>query len=1059
MKKIIEWFVRNPVAANLIMIVIVAMGLLTAYRVKLETFPEINMDMISITVPYRGAAPEEVEEGVCVRIEEAIQGLEGIKKISSTASENIGSVMVEIEEGSDPSKLLDEIKSRVDGIATFPVESEKAVITELTTRRSVINVAVFGDADEMGLKAVAERVRDDLIALDGITVVEIAGARPYEVSIEVSETALRQYGLTLSAVANAIRASSLDMPGGAVKTAGGEILLRTKGQAYHGEEFEKLVLLSRPDGSRITLGDVADVIDGFEDTDQLSRFDDKRTMMLRVFRVGDQSALDVAGKVKAYVEATRSSLPEGITVAPWQDMSKVLKDRLMLLTKNGIAGFILVVILLALFLRFRLAMWVSLGIPVSFLGGLWLMPSMDISVNLISLFAFIVVLGIVVDDAIVIGENVHTHQQSGEDAITASIRGANEVSTPVVFAVLTTIAAFAPLLFVEGRTGKIMANIPMIVIPTLIFSLIESLWVLPAHLRHLKRQKPGDGNFFTRRWRRFQGGVSSSLDWWIERVYRPSLDLAIEWRYLTLAIGIASVLLTAGVAGGGLIKFTFFPDVEADFVTATLTMPQGTPAEVTALAVAQLEEAANRTRDEFDAQDAAPGQSIVRHMLASVGEQPVTEVRNSHGGGAVGQGSGAHLGEVALELAYAEDRRVASTEVVSRWRELTGTIPDAVELSFTSSLFSPGEAINVQLSSPDVEALRDAADELKVAIAGYPGAYDVADSYRAGKQEIKLNIGEEAETLGLTLSNLARQVRQAFYGEEAQRIQRGRDDVRIMVRFPEQARRSLGDLETMRIRTPQGNEVPFSQVATANFGRGYASIRRVNRNRVINVTAGVDDTKGNANEIIAELESNVLPRIISRHPELRYSLEGQSREQADTMKSLLFGLVFALIAIYALMAIPFKSYIQPLIVMTAIPFGLVGAIWGHVLMGMNLTILSMFGAVALTGVVINDSLVMVDYVNQRRREGMSLGEAIRVAGCARFRPILLTSITTFAGLTPLLLEKSMQAQFLIPMAISLGFGVLFATFVTLMIVPSCYLILEDIYAIYRKNPKSAGVAG
>lgn len=1045
MKKIFQWFVGNPVAANLIVIVIVASGLATMFSIKREVFPEFTMNMVSITVPYLGAAPEEVEEGVCVRIEEAIQGLDGVKKITSIANEGVGVTTAELFSDANTQRVVNDIKSRVDAIDTFPEETEKPIISEVIDRRQVINLAIHGKTDLHTLEALGERIRDDLAAIDGITVVEMTGAPPYEISVEVSDQQLRKYGLSFDAVAQAIRRSSLDLPGGSIRTRGGEILLRTKGQAYHRPEFESLELLSLLDGSIVRLGDVAEVIDGFAETDQAALFDGEPSVMLKVFRVGKESALDVSAKVKQYIADESPKLPEGITLTTWQDMSKVLRDRQDLLIRNGKWGFVLVFLILALFLRLRLAFWVSLGIPISFLGGLWLMPTMDVSINLISLFAFIVVLGIIVDDAIVVGENIHTHQTLSGEGPHSAVEGVYEVATPVVFAVLTTVAAFVPLLNVEGMTGKIMRVIPLIVIPTLLFSLTESLLVLPVHLRHLKPARNGAGTWLpVRLWRDFQSRFTGWLEALITKVYRPSLEVALRWRYLTVAVGLAMLLLTAGIVVGGYIKFTFFPEAEADFITADLTMPQGTPPETTRAAITRIEEAARELAVELDKSGSTASGSVFRHILSSVGEQPVREVQGTHSGRVGPSNTGGHLGEVAIELAPAELRTISSTEIAGRWRERVAAVPDALELTFSSSLFSPGSPIEIQLAGTDVDDLRRAATQLKRKLAGYQGVYDVADSFRPGKKEIKLGLLPRGEVLGLTLSDLARQVRQAFYGEEAQRVQRGRDEVKVMVRYPRSQRESLGDLDAMRIRSPQGAEVPFGYVARTHLGRGYASIRRVNRARVISVTANVDDTKGNANETLNAVLAEDMPWILAEHPGVRYSLEGQQREQADTVHGLLRGFLIALVVIYGLIAIPFRSYIQPLVVMTAVPFGLVGAVWGHLAMGMNLTILSGFGAVALTGVVVNDSLVMVDYVNRRRREGMSLVEAVHVAGVARFRPILLTSLTTFAGLTPLLLEKSMQAQFLIPLAVSLGFGVMFSTLITLVLVPSTYLILEDL---------------
>jgi multidrug efflux pump subunit AcrB len=873
--------------------------------------------------------------------------------------------------------------------------------------------------------------------------VELASARPYEIAIEVSENDLRRFGLTFDQVAAAVRRSSLDLPGGSVRTAGGEILLRTKGQAYVGNEFEDLVLLSRPDGTHLRLGDVANVVDGFAETDQFARFDGHDAVLIQIYRTGDQAALTIAAAAKAYLEEARTRMPEGVHLTPWQDASKVLKDRLNLLLRNGAAGFVLVFISLSLFLRFRLAFWVSLGIPISFLGAIWLMPHLGVSVNLISLFAFIVVLGIVVDDAIVAGENIYTHQQRHRQGLKGSIDGAKEVATPVIFAVLTTVAAFIPLLNVEGAIGKVMRTIPLIVIPCLLFSLVESLWILPAHLSHMKAKPKKSA------WRTFQSFFADGLEWYIRKVYTPSLDFLLRWRYITVAFGIATLLITIGIVRGGYIRFEFFPPVEADYISAALTMPEGTPAEQTSDVVRMLEASAFEAQKEFE--NRSDGDGLFRHVAAAVGGQPyaVSQQRNA-GAGAASRTTAGHLGEVTIELSPAEDRTFSSSELVDRWRELTGTIPDAVELTFSASLFSPGVDIDVQLTGPDLPQLRSAANAVKKRLSEYAGVSQIADSFREGKKEVKLRIKPQAETLGLTQADLGRQVRQAFYGEEAQRIQRGRDDIRVMVRYPPEERRSLGDMENMRIRTPDGAEVPFDEVAEIDLGRGYSSIRRVDRRRAVNVTADVDPETASTDDITADLEARVLPEILANYPGVFFSFEGQKAEQRDTMGGLARGFALAAVMIFALLAVPLRSYVQPVIIMLAIPFGLVGAIWGHLLMGMHLTILSIFGIVALAGVVVNDSLVMVDFINRRFRETGEFEAAVRLSGAARFRPIILTSLTTFVGLLPLLLERSMQARFLVPMAISLAFGVLFSSVITLVLVPSAYLILEDVRRLSRR---------
>jgi multidrug efflux pump subunit AcrB len=718
---------------------------------------------------------------------------------------------------------------------------------------------------------------------------------------------------------------------------------------------------------------------------------------------------------------------------------------------------------LALFLELRLAFWVSLGIPISFLGAIALMPGLDVSVNVISLFAFILVLGIVVDDAIIVGENIYRHQEEHGKGMRGAIEGAREIGKPVTFAVLTTVAAFMPLMFVPGMMGKIFRVIPLVVIPCLLFSLVESLGILPAHLSHIPRRgKPGP-------WRRFQGLFANGLKRFIARVYTPVLEAALRWRYVTAAIGLSTLILTGGMVLGGWATFHFFPSIEADFMSASVTMPQGTPVDATSQAIAKLEEGAVRLRARLQQET---GMDYFRHVSTAVGDQPML----SRGGGPMGPVqtvSSANVGEVTVELAPAETRAYTSEQLGILWREMTEAIPEAVEVTFEMSMMNPGDDVDVQLAGPDLDRLRAASDAVKGRLAEYAGVYEISDSFRAGKEEMQLGIKPAAETLGLTLQDLGRQVRQAFYGEEAQRIQRGRDDIRVMVRYPRDDRRSLGDLENMRIRTPNGGEVPFSQVAQVEPGRGFASIKRVDRNRAVNVTASVDPAITSAGAVISDMQTRILPEVLAGYPGVFYTFEGAQAEQVEAVGGLQRGFFLALLMIFALLAVPLRSYIQPLIIMAAIPFGLVGAIWGHIVMGLDVTMMSMFGLVALTGVVVNDSLVMVDFINRARKvhedvgskvrqaggqpldrhefESAGLQLAIREAGGNRFRPILLTSLTTFFGLAPLMLERSMQAAFLVPMAVSLAFGVLFATFITLILVPTAYLILDDVHRMMRRT--------
>lgn len=1033
------------------MVGILVAGAMSLFQTKLEVFPEFDTDTITIQVPYRGATPAESEEGVCIRVEEAIASIEGIKRLRSSALEGMGTVTIELYEDADDQEVLDDVKAAVDRIETFPAETEKPVVAMADTRRRVITVALFGEASEKTLKALAEKVRDDLTAGDGISQVEVSGVRNYEISIEVSEEALRRYGLSFQQVADAVKRSSLDLPGGAVKTEGGEILLRTKGQRYEGAEFEKITVVTRADGTRLLLEDIATVIDGFEDSDTASRFDGQPAALIQVYRVGDEGALQIARTTKEYLETIAPTLPAGISVATWDDDSIVLRQRIGLLLRNARLGLVLVFLCLALFLNLRLALWTTMGIPISFLGGLWLAPYFDVSINMVSLFAFIVSLGIVVDDAIVVGENIYTYLEKGMRPIEAAIRGVREMAVPVTFAIVTTIAAFAPLLFVAGMMGKVMRQIPIVVIAVLAMSLVEALIILPAHLSARERK-----------WPLFQAVISAIervqlkaqnlLEKLINGPYRRTLNLTLEWRYATVAVSIATLLMVMGTVASGYLKFSLMPKVDADNMVASLTMPQGTPVEVTESILARIEMAAHEITAEVEAEDPDNEQKFLRHTSLTVGEKPSEGGHGPTAQASLG-GTSSNIGEVNVELLGSDVRTVSSNHLVNLWRERVGEVPGAVSLTFQSSLFSGGDAVSIQLAHRSFPVLLKAVEALEAAVAEYPGVKDVSNSFLVGKKELKLALTTEGRTLGLTLSDLGRQVRAGFYGEEAQRIQRGRDDVRVMVRYPEAERRSLSDIENMRIRLPGGAEAPFTTVAQVTEGRGYATIDRTDRRRVVTVTADVDADVGNANDINGELRTSVLPGLARDFPGLVFDFEGEQRNQQESLGSLRTNFLVAQLAIFALLAIPFRSYLQPLIVMSAIPFGLVGAILGHVIMGYDLSLLSLFGMVALTGVVVNDSLIMVDLINRERASGTPLDEAIRDSGTRRFRPIMLTTATTFLGLTPMILETSLQAKFLIPMAISLAFGIVFATGITLILVPNLYRILEDIRELLGLNQR------
>lgn len=1031
MGNLIHWFSRNHVAANFIMLGVLLLGVTTWSKLKKEIFPETATDIVTIMVPYPNASPEEVEKSICIPIEEAVQGVDGIERLKSSSTENRGVIIVETASGYDVRNVMDDLKTQVDAIDSFPENAEEPVLAEVLIKAQVLSVAVSAETDEKTLRAFAEGIRDGLLNQNEITQVELYGVRPYEISIEVSEDTLRGYGLSLGQVANAVRASSLDLPGGSVRTDAGEVLIKAEGKRYTAEEFGDITVLARDDGTTVQLRDIATIIDGFEDTDLTSRFDGRPAVVVDVFRVGDQDTLVVAGAVKRYLEQARQELPPGVDVQIWNDTSEMLAGRLDLLKRNGIIGLILVFIVLALFLRPSLAFLVSVGIPVSFAGAIWMMPTVDISINMITLFAFILVLGIVVDDAIVVGENVYSRMRKGEHPREAAWRGTHEVGVVVIFGVLTTAVAFTPMLMVSGVSGKIWRNIPLIVIPTLLFSLLQSKLILPAHLACLR---PSDPQRKLGPILRLQHRISRGLETFVERLYRPTLRVALHSRYLTLLIFVALFGVTVSFVVNGHIKSQFFPEVEAEIISAKLTLPNGVPFETTTASILQIEAAVQKLNTHF-------GKPIVLRTLTSVGSQPFKT------GFTPITPTGVHRGEVTIQLTKGGEREATAKEIAAVWREYAGAIPGAVELTFQSQAAGGGNAIDLELVGTDSEMVNEAVKFVKARLQTYRGVIDITDGNRAGKRQIKLKrLLPQGEALGLRLADVSAQIRNAFYGEEAQQLQRGRDEVKVFVRYPREERRSVENIEQIKIRTRDGSEVPLSEVAEIEFGRSFATIQRTDRLRAVRVAADIDktDPDANANEVVKKLTEDDLPQIASKFPGVSYSFEGEQKDQRQSIQEMGVGFLFAMLAVYVLMAIPLSSYIQPLIVMSVIPFGIVGAIAGHVLMSTPLSIMSMCGIVALGGVVVNDSLVLVDYVNRHRNDGHGIIDAIWNAGAARFRPILLTSLTTFAGLTPMLLETDLQARFLIPMAISLGFGILFATTITLFLVPCVYLMLEDI---------------
>ena len=1043
MESLIRWFVNNKVVSNLLMILIIITGATTIPMLKMEVFPEIDLNIINVSAVYPGATPSDVEEAICIKIEERLQGLDGVKKITSNASENVGSVNIEIISGEDPNDLLDRIKAEVDAIDTFPDNVEKPICRKIAGANPVISVAVHGDLDDNSLNKLTEDIKDEIDGLPEVTLTSIVADLENEIKINIKESSLRKYNLSFQNIARSIREWSLNMPSGSIETEDGEILIRSNSQGYTIADFAKIPLIINPNGSIVYLDDISDITDTFSDKFEMDfQFNGDKANLITVFRVGNQNALDVSAAVKGYVFNKNLELPSTVKVTAWDDEARILSGRIETIVRNAQQGLILVIIVLALFLKPKLAFWVSLGIPISFMGGFWLFGPLDLSINMLSLFTFILVLGIVVDDAIVVGENIALFKERGMNSVDAAVKGAMQVATPVFFAVLTTMVTFSPMLAVEGDIGGIWRIFPLVVISVLVWSLIESLTILPAHLAHSSDEEPKNKILLlvSNKWNSMQEKIVSGLYYVTHRVYKPILLKAVNKPFSALSFAAGIFVLTIGIMLSGILKFSFFPAVEDDLAIATIEYPSGTPLEVTREGYNKLEEAAtvleSQLKEEFS------DQSIIRNRLSTIGYLPMLTKTSRGPGNLDALFVGPNMAEVALELAPSENRTISTEEVVRKWRNIMPNLPGVKEISFKSDLFSAGDPINIQLSSKYMDDLISAKDELKTELVRFPGVFDVSDTYNVGKEEISINLLPAAKSYGVSMMMVASQVRQAFYGLEVQTVQRGRNELKVILQYPKDDRSSISDLENMMILTPTGSTIPVRQIARLEIGEGLASIERKNRKRSINVTADVDLSITNGNEVIATVMSSIMPKILQKYNSVAYSLEGEQQEQGDNLRSLGKNFLLAMIVVYMLLAIPFKSYFQPLVVMSSIPFGITGAVLGHIFLGLNLSVLSMMGIVALTGVVVNDSLVMVDFINRYRSEGNSIKNAVLEAGPRRFRPIFLTSLTTFVGLIPLILEKSTQAKFMIPMAVSLSFGVLFATAITLLLVPVSYLTLE-----------------
>lgn len=1035
----IAWMAANPVAANLLMAVLVVLGMVKAYEVKQEIFPEFDLPIVLIAVTYPGASPSEVEQGVILAAEEAVREVNGVKRVRSFAREGSAVLYVELTTSTDQNVGLADIKSAVDRVTSFPKDSERPVISLATNRREVVSLVFYGDADEKALRAYAERARDELLKDENVSLVRLFGVRPKEISVEVPQDTLRSFGITLDQVAEAIRRTSVEVPAGGVKTSRGEVLVRTAERRLRGDELADVVVLGRPDGTEVTLAQIADIEDGFKDTDQAAFYNGKRAVMVRAYRTGDETPDQVAGAVHSYLESVEGSLPPNIEVAVWADFSEFLQQRFDLLFKNAWMGLILVMLVLGLFLEFRLAFWVTLGIPISFIGSLVFLPAMDASLNMISLFAFIVTLGLVVDDAIVVGEAIHKYRTDGMSRLQAAIAGAREVMLPVTFAILTTIIAFAPMLFVSGPPGKFFRLIPIVVISVLIISWVECLWILPAHVAHMRRGATG-GVFGA------MHNTQQAFSRWFERMvtthYVPMLRRCVRYRYATLAASVGILLMVIAPVAGGVVKSVFLPDIEQDIIVADVRLPFGSNIQETQRITDRLIDTAQEILAEHGGEE-----KLSRGLFSQVGNNGSLQGGDGPPGG---MNPGSHKAEVAVFLIPADERDLSMTQFSAEWRKRVGEIAGVESMTFTYTTGpSQGRGIQLELSHDDMGVLEQAASELAAELSTYAGVVDVDAGFSPGKEQLDFTVTPQAAALGVTPAQLATQMRGAFYGVEALRQQRGRDEVRTYVRLPKAERRSEYDIESFTVLTPSGGELPLRDAAEVERGRSYTDIVREDGRRTITVGANVDAAVGNATDVVRDLEKTALPDLMRRYHGLSYELAGVQRDQKQMGEDLLVGFGLTLVAIFALLAVAFRSYIQPFIVMAVIPFGIIGAILGHLVLGYSLSMMSMMGVVALSGVVVNDSLILVDAINRYRRDGVPLFEAICLGGARRFRPILLTSLTTFFGLMPMLLETSVQARFMIPMAVSLGVGVMFATVITLVLVPAIYRIVADLQWVVR----------
>jgi multidrug efflux pump subunit AcrB len=1024
---IVSWWARNTVAANLAMVGIWISGILAFFTLEREVFPTFPINWVEVSVVWRGAAPQEIEEQIIIRIEESVADLDSVQRIRAIALEGVGQVFIETDPRVDIAKFINEVKLRVDSISTLPSDIEPPRVREILTRNELIRVAVSGSADERTLKRVAERARDEIALLPGASIVELFGARAEEVSIEVSEESLRRYGLTFDEVVRAIRNTSVNLSSGNVRTQTGDIQLRARNLADTREDFEKIVVRQTPDGATIRIGDVATVTDGFEDVNLLATLNGEPAVLVQVMTQEKMNVVKTSESVQKWLEKPKDWLPDGVELTMWFDSSKIYFDRMGTISRSAVMGLLLVFLVLIATLRPKVAVWVTVGIATAFAGAFIFLPSNDVSLNMLSLFAFLLVIGIVVDDAIIVGESIHRQVEQGGQGVDAAILGTQLVLKPVIFAVFTTIIAFAPWLFLSGAQVQVTRHISIIVICALAFSLLEALLILPAHLSNLKeRTKKG-------RFARFQSTIADGLVHFAQTYYRPLVRWAVYKRYLTTSIFIAVFLLSIGLIQGNRVGLAFFPEVEDEQIVVQVTLPEGMPYSRALEILEQLQKAEKQLEEEVNARAKKEGGSgeLIANWYTRARDGSVLAI---------------------VQLAPPEVRDLSAKEAAERLRELIGEIPDAEEivLNYTINQRDPG--LQFSVNAPDLDILQLAVDALKAKLDEYDSVYNVTDSLRRSTDEIQLVLKPGAEQLGLTLADISRQLRQAYYGQEVQRLPREGNDVRVMVRYPREARRSLDSLQDFRLRTADGRQVPLSAVADIEFAPGLKRIDRRERQRSAVVSAEV--TGDTSKQIMKDLNESFFPDWMREFPGVSRGAIGVAEAEQQFMQEVSSLYLVALLTMYALLAIAFRSYWLPLLIMTAIPFGFMGAVFGHYFYGMSIVLFSYFGIGAAAGVVVNDNLVLVDYVNRLRDQGMGALDALVEAGVTRFRPILLTSVTTFVGLVPMMAEQSTQAKFLQPMVTALAYGVAFATFVTLLFVPALYGIGVDMGRFFRWYPRA-----